>query len=92
MKLLTKILILSFLLTVFSSTSSSNIKDPKETVKEEPSLVFPVLEITATKEVQELREVKTMLTDTRSELEELKKLLEQKKLRDSLLIYNYVNK
>lgn len=92
MKLLSKILIFSFLLIVSSSTSSNNVKSDEPNKETDSPLFFPVLKTHPEKEERELEQVKSLLSDTQEELTELKLLLELKKERDSLLIQKYVVK
>ena len=93
MKLASNILLFGMLLLVSGSTNSSKLDAPQHIDK--TPLLIPYVEVEkeeVTKEVtKEFKEVKSLLTSTQKELNELKVILEYNRKRDSSLIKYYVN-
>ena len=92
MKWFNNIFLILLLLFITGSTNSSDLENTQQ-LDSESTLILPIAkESLETLNVnREIKEVKVLMNSTKKELKELKLLIEQKRIRDSLIIHYYTN-
>ena len=92
MKWFNNIFLILLLLFITGSTNSSDLENTQQ-LDSESTLILPIAkESLETLNVnREIKEVKVLMNSTKKELKELKLLIEQKRIRDSLIIHYYAN-